>query len=828
MEPSPTLQKAEALMRRAHEGQTDKAGQPYYLHPLAVAALVDGEEAKAVALLHDVSEDCGISAAMLKTEGFHAAIVETVQVLERRPGDNYWDYLRRIADYPLAVQVKLADLAHNSDRSRLPDPTPADEARYAKYAKATAYLLGIQKLKAERADIDFSEAPYKFLLHRRLYALLRPDYIQLAADLQENLQREIHDICPGAIVQSRAKNLDSFTEKCVRKAKKYGTKHFEMMTDLCGVRVIVQTLRQVDDVCAYIKETYEIDWPNSEDAGARLGSAEFGYRSQHFVVIADGRKAEIQVRTFAQHINADTLHDRMYKSAITPTKDHERGAARIAAQLDNADILLDEFVSGFDFFSLNQTTYRPTGTIEADIAILRAINSDVSDPNARLENSLKIARLLRSLCAFEEILSELKAYDAKENPDWLFEYGIALCASEENRLKGAKFVKQALDAYSKYEQDNTAKWQKQKRQLISLLLSAGRFTGKAVYYERVLAMDSSNPYAAAELIDGSLKGNQLTFRAAAKRAKAHLAAHINEPDIYFILGHLQLALGEEHAALEAFLDGLLFFRAHHADENKPLRRAYEREILKLTDSENDIADCVYQLAENPQPGELIIIKDAGGEALQKIKIAALNGTEVICTHPAAQAELIRLDNPVLRKFVFTLPDEPESLAAFRHTPTESLIQGDSLTALAKKSHEDYVSKRLLQQRNAEENLADWENLRETYKTANRSQVADEVYVFESCGFSVIQSAERPENALTYADLTAAEQEKLARAEHGRWNADKVRDGWLYAPKRDNARKLHPCLVAFDRLPPEIQKYDYDKIEETMKWYAEVGVWVKRG
>jgi ppGpp synthetase/RelA/SpoT-type nucleotidyltranferase len=56
------------------------------------------------------------------------------------------------------------------------------------------------------------------------------------------------------------------------------------MTDLCGMRVILLTTDQVADYCELIKKYFEVDWEHSEDAGARLGDAEFGYTSQHFVV----------------------------------------------------------------------------------------------------------------------------------------------------------------------------------------------------------------------------------------------------------------------------------------------------------------------------------------------------------------------------------------------------------------------------------------------------------------------------------------------------------------------------------------------------------------
>jgi len=109
------------LATRAHAGQVDKAGHDYLAHPLRVAArVVDaGEEAVAVALLHDVVEDSAVGIEDLVAAGFPERVTEAVDRLTRRDGEPHADAVRRAAADPLAATVKRADVADNADPARL-------------------------------------------------------------------------------------------------------------------------------------------------------------------------------------------------------------------------------------------------------------------------------------------------------------------------------------------------------------------------------------------------------------------------------------------------------------------------------------------------------------------------------------------------------------------------------------------------------------------------------------------------------------------------------------------------------------------------------------
>jgi len=126
----------------AHRGQTDKAGVDYINHPLAVAAHV-GENISAVivALLHDVAEDTPITVDDLR-EKIPLTDDETqaLKLLTHDEKISYTDYVKRIKQNDLARAVKIADLTHNSDITRIKNPAPKDFSRVEKYSAALEIL----------------------------------------------------------------------------------------------------------------------------------------------------------------------------------------------------------------------------------------------------------------------------------------------------------------------------------------------------------------------------------------------------------------------------------------------------------------------------------------------------------------------------------------------------------------------------------------------------------------------------------------------------------------------------------------------------------------
>jgi len=138
-----TLERAIAIAAEEHEGQLDKAGEPYVLHPLRMMLAVTTPEARMAAVLHDVVEDTPVTLEQLRAEGFPAAVVEAVEALTKREGEEYEAFIRRVAPNPIAREVKLADLKDNSDLSRIAEPTEKDRVRIEKHRRAIAYLQSL-------------------------------------------------------------------------------------------------------------------------------------------------------------------------------------------------------------------------------------------------------------------------------------------------------------------------------------------------------------------------------------------------------------------------------------------------------------------------------------------------------------------------------------------------------------------------------------------------------------------------------------------------------------------------------------------------------------
>ena len=140
-----------SLAYDAHHGQKDKADIPYILHPARVAADFTNEAEACVAWLHDVVEDSGVTLEDIRLAGFGAAICDALQRMTHDKSIPYMDYVRRIAENPIARAVKLADLRDNMDLSRLPEVDAAAEARLEKYR--AAYALLSSAVADERAAV---------------------------------------------------------------------------------------------------------------------------------------------------------------------------------------------------------------------------------------------------------------------------------------------------------------------------------------------------------------------------------------------------------------------------------------------------------------------------------------------------------------------------------------------------------------------------------------------------------------------------------------------------------------------------------------------------
>lgn len=120
----------------AHAGEVDRGGAPYILHLIRVMSAFSDPVSQAIALLHDVIEDTTTTADDLRLEGFPEVVVAGVLLLTRDAGESYVSYIERAGSSALTRRIKLEDLRHNMDVTRLQRITLGDQERMAKYLKA--------------------------------------------------------------------------------------------------------------------------------------------------------------------------------------------------------------------------------------------------------------------------------------------------------------------------------------------------------------------------------------------------------------------------------------------------------------------------------------------------------------------------------------------------------------------------------------------------------------------------------------------------------------------------------------------------------------------
>lgn len=133
--------KALRLSFDAHKEQVDKSGIPYVYHPFHLAEQMDSEGTVTVALLHDVVEDTDYTIDDIIAMGFPKSVTDALALMTHNKSVPYMDYIAKIKANPIAKAVKLADLRHNSDISRLDAVDEKTEERLKKYTAAIEFLM---------------------------------------------------------------------------------------------------------------------------------------------------------------------------------------------------------------------------------------------------------------------------------------------------------------------------------------------------------------------------------------------------------------------------------------------------------------------------------------------------------------------------------------------------------------------------------------------------------------------------------------------------------------------------------------------------------------
>lgn len=141
--------KALKLCFEAHKDQVDKTGLPYVFHPFHLAEQMDDEISTVCALLHDVVEDTDMTFEDLIQMGYPQEVIEVLKLLTHEKEIPYMDYIKKLSTNPIAKKVKIADLMHNSDNTRLSVIDDYAKKRCQKYKEALEILTENEKLQRQ-------------------------------------------------------------------------------------------------------------------------------------------------------------------------------------------------------------------------------------------------------------------------------------------------------------------------------------------------------------------------------------------------------------------------------------------------------------------------------------------------------------------------------------------------------------------------------------------------------------------------------------------------------------------------------------------------------
>ena len=170
--------------------------------------------------------------------------------------------------------------------------------------------------------------------------------------------------------------------------------------------------------------------------------------------------------------------------------------------------------------------------------------------------------------------------------------------------------------------------------------------------------------------------------------------------------------------------------------------------------------------------------------------------------------------------LYRLPFDPTTVRAFV-IPSDHPFKKTIQEEMARTFHAKYVANSASQ---LQASMKPWDDLDQTYKEANLQQAKYSVQILRACGFGLREAKGAPK---IFKGFTNAEVKRMAEMEHGRWNIERLRNGWRYGKVRDNHKKIHNNLVPWDQLPAETKKYDLEAVRAFPEILAQAGLEVYR-
>ncbi|MBN1419007.1 MAG: NUDIX domain-containing protein [Planctomycetes bacterium] len=457
-----------------------------------------------------------------------------------------------------------------------------------RYAQEVAIEPRVRPGKAKRADRgkglfgDSVVQPESLRDDLDEFKKRQRDYDKLSGWLEAFLREHVRAMFPLADIGVRTKGPASFAAKLIKK-NKYKDPLREV-TDLVGGRIVVHLQAEVDAVCRWIEETFEIDRANSGDKLKDLGVEKFGYRSIHYVIelrrdkpaevpaAFEGMKAEIQVRTIAQHAWSDIGHDRVYKADCEVPDYWRREASRIAALLEAADDAFARLVQGVSAFQDHMRQSPDEGSARRAIALWDVVRRELPEEP---RPAICAARLAMEISDWDKVVRVVNGYKGEPNVSLLCAKGYALCRKAEHAH--AREWKRGIDMLKKAARIGDGSVEPHLR--LGQLLAPDRNAEALKHHERAFAIDPSNPTVLVGYIRCKvLEERSTTFipvlrseiERAIARSRELAAAGADLPHALYRIAGFHLLMGRTHCHESLDMFALAVHRTRTPD---PLVRA---------------------------------------------------------------------------------------------------------------------------------------------------------------------------------------------------------------------------------------------------------------
>jgi len=454
------IEKAYAFSEKAHAGQIRRSGEPYFSHPVGVAAILADLHLDlaciATGLLHDTVEDTQATLADIERE-FGKTVAELVDGVTKiskmkfrntheKQGENIRKMIVAMGKDVRVVLVKLADRLHNM--RTLNHMAPDKQARIAQetldiYAPL-AGRLGIMSLKVELEDLSFRYSkPDGYYQLAQKIAMKKKERERYIEETKRFLTNELTARTRAKFeVYGRPKHLYSIYKKMQARALDY-----EQIYDVLAFRVIVGTVSECYEVLGHVHALWKPIPGRFKDfiAMPKVNN----YQSLHTTVIGPGaERIEIQIRTKEMHLIAEkgiAAHWKYKEGGKAPVGTEQkiewlRDLVSLHQQVRNPDEFLETVKT--DLWEAEIYVFTPNGDVRelpdgaTPVDFAYSVHTDVGNHCAAARVNGKLVPL-RTRLRSGDTIEVITKPDQKPSKDWL-----KFCVTNRAKAKIRSFVKE--------------------------------------------------------------------------------------------------------------------------------------------------------------------------------------------------------------------------------------------------------------------------------------------------------------------------------------------------------------------------------------------------